>query len=88
MHLPKTKQGYNAITTVVDRIERRVRFTPSKDTDTAVDAANSFFNNIDKLHGLPDSIVSHRDSKFKSMFWDQLMKWREVRLKMSTSRHP
>ena len=85
--IPKTKNVYNSITTVVSKLTRGVRFTPSKDTDTAVDVANSFFNNIVKLNGLPDSIVPYRDSKFMSIFWGQLMKLCEIRLKMSTSRH-
>ncbi len=41
--LPKTKNGYDSITTYVDRLSRRVHFIPSKDSDTAIDVANAFF---------------------------------------------
>lgn len=87
-HLPKTKDGYDCITTWVDRISRRVHFIPSRSSDTAVDAAKSFYGNIFKLHGLPDEIVSDRDPKFTSKFWRTLMDLCGVKLKMSTSRHP
>jgi len=88
VHLPKTKDGYDAITTWVDRLSRRVHFIKCKTTDTAVDVADSFFTNIFKHHGLPDSIVSDRDSKFTSEFWKRLMELCGIKLKMSTSRHP
>ncbi len=86
--LPKTKKGYDAITTWVDRLTRRVHFLKSKTTDTAVDVANDFFEHIFKHHGLPDNIVSDRDPKFTSEFWKRLMELSGVKLKMSTSRHP
>lgn len=86
--LPKTKNGFDSITTWVDRLSRRVHFIPSKDSDTAVDVANSFFRNIFPYHGMPDSIVSDRDPKFKSKFWKRLMELMGVQRKMSTSRHP
>jgi len=86
--LPKTKDGYDAITTWVDRLTRRVHFLKCNTSDTAVDVADAFFSNIFKLHGLPDNIVSDRDSKFTSEFWRRLMKLCGIRLKMSSSRHP
>ena len=87
-HLPKTKDGFDCITTWVDRLSRRVHFIPSRSSDTAVDAAKSFYGNIFKLHGLPDEIVSDRDPKFTSKFWRTTMELCGVKLKMSTSRHP
>ena len=86
--LPKTKNGFDSITTYVDRLSRRVHFIPSKDSDTAVDVANTFFSHLFKHHGLPDSIVSDRDPKFTSRFWKRLMELCGVKLKMSSSRHP
>jgi len=86
--LPKTKNGYDAITTWVDRLTRRVHFIKSRTTDSAVDVANSFFEEIFKHHGLPDNIVSDRDPKFTSEFWKRLMELSGIKLKMSTSRHP
>jgi len=86
--LPKTKLGYDCITTWVDRLSRRVHFIPSKMSDTAVDVADSFYTHVFKHHGMPDIIVSDRDPKFTSKFWDRLMELFGVKLKMSSSRHP
>ena len=86
--LPKTKNGFDSITTYVDRLSRRVHFIPSRESDSAVDVANTFFSNIFRHHGIPDSIVSDRDPKFTSKFWKRLMELCGVKLKMSSSRHP
>ena len=86
--LPRTSRGFDAITTYVDRLSRRVHFLPCKSDDTALDVAKSFFDNIFKLHGLPDELVSDRDPKFTSNFWKNLMKLCGIKTKMSTSHHP
>lgn len=86
--LPQTKQGYDSITTWVDRLSRRVHFIPSRGDDSAVDVATNFFAHIFRHHGLPDSIVSDRDPKFTSKFWGHLMSLCGIRLQMSSSHHP
>ncbi|GJX37007.1 reverse transcriptase [Tanacetum coccineum] len=41
-----------------------------------------------RLHGLPNVIVSDRDSVFLSLFWQSLFKIFKVELKMSSAYHP
>lgn len=65
-HLPETDSGYDCITTVIARCSKRIRLILSRGTDTATTIADSFFENIFRLHGLPDSLVSHRNSTFTS----------------------
>ena len=88
MKLPRTKHGFDSITKWVDRLSHRVHFIPSRVDDTAVDVASSFFGNVFKLHGLPDSIVSDRDPKFTSRFWQHLLSLCGIRSQMSSSHHP
>ena len=87
-HLPKTSRGFDAITTFVDRLSRRVHFAPSRMSDGAVEVARTFMDSVFRLHGLPDEIVSDRDPKFTAKFWRELMKMCGVELKMSSSHHP
>src|SRR3954453_1588809 len=47
-----------------------------------------FFDHIFHLHGLPTSIVSDRDAKFTSRFWQSLFRTLGTRLAMSTAFHP
>lgn len=70
-HLPMTPKCYDCIITFVGKLTKRVQIMPSRDSDTAEDVAKSFFENVFRLHWLPDSIVSDRDHKITSPFWKQ-----------------
>ena len=55
---------------------------------TTAQVAQVFLDTVYKLHGLPTTIVSHRDTMFFSSFWKELFKLLQVKLLMSTSYHP
>ena len=40
------------------------------------------------IHGLPESIISDRDTRFTSKFWMSLMELLQVKINMSTAFHP
>ena len=86
--LPRTQHGFDAIATWVDRLSRRVRFVACKETDSAPEVAKAFFTHIFPHHGLPDSIISDRDPRFISSFWQSLMDLCGVKTRMSSARHP
>ena len=63
-------------------------FIACKKTADAVRVAQLFFKVIYRLHGLPESIVSDRDTRFLSHFWLSLWKMVGTKLKFSSAYHP
>ena len=86
--LPKTARSFDAITVFVDKLSKQVHFCPSHTTDSASDVARLFFDQVFRLHGMPRSIISDRDSQFTGQFWTKLMALMGTRLNMSTAFHP
>ena len=86
--LPCTKQEHDAILVVIDRLSKLVHFIPTRCDVDAAEVAQLFVQHVAKHHGLPTSIVSDRDTKFTSKFWEAVMKLWNVRTDMTTSFHP
>ena len=86
--LPTTESGNDIIYTVVDRATKYVHLIPCAETLSAVDAAQLYWRHVACLHGIPSSIVSDRDVRFTSQFWQSLWSTIGTRLRMGTSYHP
>ncbi|KAF7338356.1 Retrovirus-related Pol polyprotein from transposon 412 [Mycena venus] len=80
--------GYNYMLVVICRLTSMIALIPMKVTDTASDVAWLYIRDIVRLHGIPRSIVSDRDSKFTAQFWRELHRLTGTKLLMSTSFHP
>lgn len=80
--------GCDYVWVVVDRLTSMVHLIPIRTTDTAAALAGVYLREVVRLHGLPESIVSDRDSKFTSRFWKELHRLLGAKLLMSTAFHP
>ena len=79
---------FNCILVVVDKFTRYAHFLPLSHPFTAAKVAHSYLENVYKLHGLPEAIISNRDPVFTSSFWRGLFKAIGTELNMSMSYHP
>jgi hypothetical protein len=85
--LPKS-EGFEVILVVVDRLTKYSHFIALRHPYTALTVANTFLDNVVRLHGVPESIVSDRDAVFTSNFWRQLFKAVGTKLSYSSAYHP
>ena len=65
--LPKV-QGWDCLYVVVDRLTKFAHFFSISSDYSAAQVAELFFREVFKLHGLPKTIVSDRDSRFTGAF--------------------
>lgn len=78
----------NTILVVVDKFTKYAHFIALSHPFTALQVAQLFMQNIYKLHGLPESIISDRDKIFTSKVWQELFRLSDTKLLMSSSYHP
>ncbi|GAU33071.1 hypothetical protein TSUD_152260 [Trifolium subterraneum] len=86
--LPKTAKGNEVIWVVVDRLTKSAHFIAIKIGTLVPKLAEIYIEQIIRLHGIPSSIVSDRDPKFTSRFWESLQEALGTKLRLSSAYHP
>jgi hypothetical protein len=71
--LPKSANN-PVIMMVVDHLSKYAHFYALQYPFTTTIVAQIFMDNIFKLRGMPNSIISHRDLTFTNNFWQKLFK--------------
>ncbi|GJP32787.1 hypothetical protein CLOM_g17383, partial [Closterium sp. NIES-68] len=101
--LPAGPSGNDAVLVVVDRLTKMAHFAPCRTTITAEETARLFISTVVRLHGIqalrlvlgrliaqgrPSAIISDRDPKFTSKFWQDTWARYGTRLQFSSAYHP
>ncbi|GKV24406.1 hypothetical protein SLEP1_g34021 [Rubroshorea leprosula] len=85
---PATKNGNDSIWVIVDRLTKSAHFLPYKTRMQIEGFAKLYLKEIVRLHGIPVSMVSDRDSRFVSHLWGSIHNALGTTLNFSTAYHP
>ncbi|KAI3828827.1 hypothetical protein L1987_02937 [Smallanthus sonchifolius] len=86
--LPRTPSGCDNIWVIVDRLAKSAHFLAMKATDKMEKLTRLSLKEVVSRHRVPISVISDRDARFTSHFWQSLQKSLGTRLDMSTAYHP
>src|ERR1700721_4842421 len=88
MSLPSTKHGNDCVFVVIDRFSKMAIMAACKKNIIAEATAKLFFEQVWVHFGIPQSIISDRDSRFLSTFWSSLWSMLDTKLTKSTAFNP
>ena len=85
--LPVSK-GHDSILVVCDRFSKRSHFVATTEKTTVEGLARLFRDNVWKLHGLPESVISDRGPQFAAGMTRELNKMLGIETKLSMAYYP
>ncbi|GKC82602.1 reverse transcriptase domain-containing protein [Tanacetum coccineum] len=85
--LPKTWTGQDTIWLIIDLLTKSAHFLPMKEIYSMEKLTRQYLKEVISRHEVPVSIISDRDSRFTSHFWQSLQKALGTQLDMSTAYH-
>ncbi|GJY36182.1 putative reverse transcriptase domain-containing protein, partial [Tanacetum coccineum] len=86
--LPRTSSVDDIICVIMDRLTKYAYFLPMRENYKMERLTRLYLNEIAARHGVPISIISDRDSRFTSRFWQSMQEALGTRLDMSMAYHP
>jgi len=81
-------QGYDAILVVCNHLTKMAHFIPTTEKTSAAGLAQLLRDNVWKLHGLLESIISDRGAQFAAGMMKELNERLGIKTKLSTAYHP
>ena len=85
--LPKSN-NFDYLLVVIDQLTSQVHLVATTTMVTTRGVMWLILKEVVRLHGIPESIVSDRDTKLTSIFWKELHRLMGSKLLMSTMFHP
>ena len=80
--------GKDAILVVCDRLSKMMYFVATTEGTSAEGLARLLRDNVWKLHGLPESVVSDRGPQFAAELTKELNRMLGIKIKLSMAFHP
>jgi hypothetical protein len=86
--LPRTVKKHDSNMVVVDNLTKASHFIPIKSMHKEANIVDIFMHEVARLHGVPKTIVSDKDSNSTSNFWKGIFKGFGTNMNFSTTYHP
>nr|KYP46506.1 Retrotransposable element Tf2 [Cajanus cajan] len=86
--LPRSARNSDVIWVIVDRLTKCAHFLPVNIKWSLEKLTQMYVREIVRLQGVPSSIISDRDPRFTSRFWQSLHQALGTKLKLSSAYHP
>ncbi|GJZ56567.1 putative reverse transcriptase domain-containing protein, partial [Tanacetum coccineum] len=86
--LPRTSSGHDTIWVIVNRLSKSAHSLPMREDYKMERLAMLYLNENVARHGVLISIISDRDSRFTSRFWQSMQEALGTRFDMSITYHP
>ncbi|GJW21066.1 putative reverse transcriptase domain-containing protein [Tanacetum coccineum] len=86
--VPRSSSGYDTNWVIVDRLTKSGHFLAIQEDYKMENLARLYVDEIVARHGVHVSIISNRDGRLTSRFWQTLQKALGMRLEMSMAYHP
>ena len=85
---PRTADYFNYVLVVQDKFSKMAHFIATTTNVTAEETAKLLLENVVRLHGLPETIISDRGHEFTAHLFQQLWTAFGTDLRLSTAYHP
>jgi hypothetical protein len=85
---PRTTKQHDSIMVVVDKLKNTTYVVLVKMTHRIANIAEIYMKEITRLHGIPKTIVSNKDTQFTSNFWRRLFKGFGTNINFIIRYHP
>lgn len=86
--LPQDKSGNDFVLIIVDRLTKLTKIIPCRKSITAEQTAHLFLTHwVLQGKGIPNEIISDRDTRFTSILWQEICESLGIRRALATSRH-
>ena len=86
--LPKSRNGNDAILTLVDTVSKMAHFIPTKTTVSAAETVELLADRLVRYHGFPTALISDRDTRFVSELWANFCERFKIKRALSSAWHP
>ena len=87
LRLPRTAKKHDYIFVVVNRFSKMTHFISCTKTTDSYKVAKLYFDDIVKLYGLSQTIVSDMDARFIIYFWQTFWRIVGITLKFFSAYH-